>query len=89
MWLAGAKASVCAHKPEFPPAVLCHAASLMKKLELPTHGSGLEAGGFNVCKALYLSMAPFVPASKRVRHHHKKNYLQFYQYKMTVGLSEA
>lgn len=90
MPLAGAKALVCAHKPELPPAVPCHAASSMKELGLPTHGSGVEAGGFNVCKALYLSVVPFIPASQRARHHHKKkNYLQFYQHKMTVGFLEA
>lgn len=69
---AGAESLVYAHKPELPPAIFYHATSLMKELWLPTHGDGLEAGGFNACKALYLSMAPFIPASRRVHHHHKK-----------------
>lgn len=72
VWLAGAQSLVGAHSPELPAAILYHAAPSMKKLRLPTHGGGLEAGGFNACKALYLSMAPFIPASQGVHHHHKK-----------------
>lgn len=69
---AGAESLACGREPELPPAILYRAAPLIKKLWLPAHGGGLEAGGFNACKALYLSVAPFIPASQKVHHHHKK-----------------
>ena len=53
------------------PAILYHTA-LVAKLWLPAHSAGLEAGGFNGRKVLYLSVAPFTPASQRVHRHHKK-----------------
>lgn len=55
-----------------PPAVLYRTASVMEKPRLPTPAGALEEGAFSACTALYLSAAPFVPASRRVHHHHQK-----------------
>lgn len=65
------RSQVCAYMPGLPSAILHPTGLLLKPLWLPAPRAGLEAGVFNACKTLYLSVAPFIPALERLHHNQK------------------